>query len=108
MAKTLWNKSEAHGLKKQVAAHLREPYRCADGTRSPAQSWLNAAELCWRYQLDIESPPETATKRVEALRAAGEWAELNEAYRLEGLNFEHEREIRAMARWTAMRKWASQ
>lgn len=106
MAKKMWNESDAEGVKKQIKAHLSAPYRCADGAASRAQAWLNAAELAWSYQLLIEPPPNEATKRVEALRAAGAWQELNDAYRIEGLNFEADREARALARYTGvMQQW---
>lgn len=106
--KQLWSESDAHGVIKQVKAMLSAPYRCIDGTLSRCEAWLRAAELVWSYKLDIEPPPTAATERVEALRAAKDFDALNEAYRLEGLNFEADRETRAMTRWTAMRRWAAE
>jgi hypothetical protein len=106
--KQLWSESDAHGVIKQIKAMLRAPYRCTDGTLSRCEAWTRAFELCTQYKLDIEPPPTAATDRVAALRAAKDFDALNEAYRLEGLNFEVDRETRAMTRWTAMRRWAAE
>jgi hypothetical protein len=104
----LWSESNAEGVKKQIKALLSAPYRCADGTLSPTEAWLRAAEIAWSYKLMIAPPPTTATDRVRSLREAGAWQELNDAYRLEGLNFEADREARALLRWTGiMQQWGA-
>jgi hypothetical protein len=95
-------------VRDRIEKLLAAPYRCHDGALSWCESWTQASEIARSYGLDIGPPPTTATEKVERLRAEKNYTELNRCYARDGLNWEHEREQRALKRWQALRKWAQE
>lgn len=75
---------------------------------SPATAWINAATYAWSVGYDIDKPQTPAHDKIEALKAAKDWQGLHAFGVLQGGNNERDVELRALARWTAMRKWAAE
>src|SRR5215207_9364444 len=108
MAKKHWKEGAGAIVRQQIEALLAEPWRMTDGRLSQAQSEKQLMDLVWSIDLDCDAPSQSATEKVNALKVAGDFRELNRCYMLQGLNFEAEQEQRNMVRWTAMRKWAAE
>jgi hypothetical protein len=102
-----WKTHASPIVRRQIENLLAKPYRCTDGGLSWCEAWIQAAELCWSNEMDIDLPPSAATERIAELRAEKDFATLNDEYARLGLNWEAERESRALARWTARARKAA-
>lgn len=106
MARKHWKEGASPIVRGLIERALAEPYRCADEQLSWCEAWSRGAEIAISCGLDMDPPPTTATDRIAKLRAEKDFQTLNQLYRLENLNFEADREARALARWTGLRRWA--
>jgi len=95
-------------VRDEIARLLEQPWKMSDGRTSPAQSWMQASTLAWSVGTDIEPPTTPATERINALRATGDFRELNRLYMLQGLDVESRQELANVTRYNAMRRWASE
>jgi hypothetical protein len=101
--------TEAHpSVREQVTALLAQPYRMTDGRMSEAYAWKAAADFVWSRGYDLDPPRTPATEKIAALRAAGDFRELNRLYLLQGLDIEAAQEGRNLIRYNAMARWRAE
>ncbi len=108
MTKKHWRESGLRPLIARLEERLATPYQCADGQLSWCESWSRVSEQAFAAGFDTSPPPTTATEQIAQLRAERDFETLNERYRIEGLNFEADREARALVRWNSLRRWAAE